>query len=1227
MTINQKEIALERLNNGAYDLSQVHIAVLNGNKQDEERHLRNGGEALSQSIEIAMKFYLSRNLSAKESKFFHPRNSNLHTLINYFWTSDGDEGDYYYSTVDDIEPSVDFEYLRRNKGSLTNQSKHSGPPPKHEVLKQYYIETRKFLLEYIDSTMAIKSPADFLKVDFGNWDLLYTAADRFSQEERNYILVIGSNPTVNGEHLKTLAECKWDLVIDFDYFSKDNGFFFHSYKDDIVAPHQIMAADTTGSSILSKFKESHYHFFANNFSKSGKNAYRDFREWNQKAATNTNSFISSFAKVFSNQKTIVLIIYPDPQYVNSLCQQIDICFGNSATFIFANDEDSKLNHLAQTWNATQVNISIPEIANGIKNFSSNFNFRHEKSNVYELPYLVSSETKDLTGTLTLEEFAKLEEVFEVLHLGLPDEDLPENKYQFLIGEKRIGFYGLKHRFDVERQNFQRKYVRPIEKLIEKGKGKVTLFHDAGFGGSTVARRIAWEIHTEYPTFILKEYRDTLVREQLVAVHAKTRKTSFVIVEIPQSISQDEFDAFYKTISPTRPVVFLIVKRGKPGTQDLAVTDWANDVHDLISAYKPYLNELYSDNIRLKKIKELDAIEHATESFKKTPFYIGLVTFEEKFLAINDYIKNFVQEISGKESQRKVLIYLSLVHDYLGLMLPSTFLRCFLDSIVNPQIFHLENYFANSSSLVESLLSFKYEGKQKYWSIRHAFFAKELKKQLLGDGSLNPEAWKTRLSEYCIAFINDSSNIGENNEHIEDILQKLFIGNRKDRSDEDFTPIITAIPSIEEKEAVFVSLKEAYPSNPHYCSHLARFYAYNNKNSVKALEYANEAIELARLQGLKDPLLHHIKGMVLRSIAYENMEQLIKEKRVFRRPLNQEIFNEIIYNYIPNAEIEFSESREIAKRENKIDGHGYVAHIQMLVRAIDFASIVLDIPRYQIISENREPFGEWIDFAETLLEDVRRMNNDNEDISRINDCNNSIEELYENYEVILQNLNNYLGKSPNPSRTRRQIARTYFRRNPNYFKDKAIVDRILTLLQQNLDNESDNEKNFQLWFKVARHSNITVTATIKKLQKWKAQSTSIDAVFYLSILQVLMAFKGYSEAVAEANKLISECKVRSRSNITVYEWYSKGIELGNIINKREIDDGNKEDLLEFVEGIFTEYTHEGRGYITILDGLQVFVSPTQAKLKSSDLYKTVRFYLGFSYEGLRADSGSVVIVKN
>lgn len=1222
MEFKSKETIIKRFNNAAYDMARVELNLRKNDELMLEKHKRDAGEAISQTLEFALKHHLDRNLSAREKINFNFNRQNIATLIEKYVDENGnDNGGYFYNTVNDsIEPSVDFKFILKNKSLLTNAAKHQGAIPDFEVQKKCFQVVKNFILQYIDENATLKTIEDYEKVDFSSWDLLYSACDRFSVEERNYILVIGRNQGVAKSYLKNLSIPKWNLIIDYDFNSERDGFYECAYKQNELPPHKIKASDITDVNTFSRYSQSHYHYFANGFYGTGETEPKDFSDWNRRYGKKTEVFLKSFSEVFSNQKNIVLILYNSRQNVFSLCEKIQRYFGTNTAFVFANDLKDELSHVCEDYNGVKVNISIPEIAEGLANFSSNFGVENPNKGQILIPFMAESKS-ETTGVLTESEFAQLEEYFEVLHKGLPTNDSEEEtRRSFLCGENKISWFGLDKRFDVERKNFNRKYIKPVEKAIESSRGKIYLVHDAGFGGTTVARRIAWEIHNDYPTLILKKYREGKVRELLTILHQKTRKTIFVVMEVPQAISMDEVDTLYKSIPQVRPVVFLIVKRGKPKSNDLSVSDWGNDTVSLVNEYKPYLNEFENEAIRRKKEKELDSIILSNEPQQKTPFYIGLVTFEEKFVALKDYIKKFVVEVREKEEQKRALIYLSLCDDYLGQGLPSSFFKT-LFKVSHLDVISLEKYFSPDSSIVESLLTSSQEGNHRFWKIKHNFFAKKIKEQILSGNSENPEIWRQSLADVCVKFIEDSVSDANTSEYIQEVLQKLFIGNRVDRAGEAFTLIIDDIISSDGKEQVFLALKETYPDNPHYCSHLARFYAYHNKNREKALKYADEAIRLSEIEGTQDSLLYHIKGMCLRSVAYDVMEQHRKFKLQGSSVLDNE-FDEVIEKLVPQAAQEFELSREIARKQNRLDEYGFVAHIQLLIKAIDYAIVMSGKSKSEFFSQNTEPFSEWLDLTESLLEEVKRINMDDDESGKIEDCTNEIIAFYENYEQILQNLRSQLEKGKNPSRTRRQIVRTYFRKKGDYTKDLKTVNSILELMEQNIENEPENEKNFYLWFQAARYSKVSIEDALSKLSKWKANSTTIDAVYYFYILKVFRALQGYSDATIDAFNLIKECKAKGKSNVTIFEWYGRGSDLTKFVNRSTVTPENKSEKLELVEGYFTEYLHDGSGKITVDNKLEVFFSPTQAKLTSSDVNKPVEFYLGFSYDGLRADSYSV-----
>ena len=480
----------------------------------------------------ALKNHLNRHLSATEKLYFNPYKQDIFRLIEKYIDVNGNDNGYLYSTVNDtIEPSVNFQFIKNNKNVITNAAKHEGKEPDFDMQVKYLAEVRKFINQYIDEDEILKTIQDFEKVDLSTWDLLYSACDRFSYAERNYILIIGPNQNTDKSYLKNLSVPKWNLIIDFDYNSENNGFFDFAYKQYEITPHIIKASDLVDVNSFSRFSQSHYHYFANNFKGSGFPETKDYSEWNKKFGKTTEVFLKSFSDVFSNQKNIVVILFNSRRHINYLCEKIEQYLGTNTSFIFANDLNDELLQVCEDFNGIKVNISIPEIAEGLSSVSSNFGKINLNKGQILIPFMEKSVTTT-TGVLTSSEFEQLEEYFEVLHKGLPDSDENEDdRRAFLIGEHKVSWFGLKNRFDVERQNFNKKYLKTVEKVIENGRGKIHLVHEAGFGGSTVARRIAWEIHNDYPTLILKKYREIKVKESIIMLHEKTRKTIFVIILI------------------------------------------------------------------------------------------------------------------------------------------------------------------------------------------------------------------------------------------------------------------------------------------------------------------------------------------------------------------------------------------------------------------------------------------------------------------------------------------------------------------------------------------------------------------------------------------------------------------------------------------------------------------------------------------------------------------------
>lgn len=1217
MDYKDKEVIISRFNDAIKYIATMQKAIFNENRSSEIEQKRNAGEALSCAYEWSVKHHLFKYAVGvaqdwKDCDFFRES-----PMIKW--------GDLLSALRDrnKAKPFLsilpNFNKLYDDKKDGRNISTHSGKEPIEENIYSFSEEVRKLILAYVDKDATLNHIEEHLEFNSTNWENFYSACNKFERTDTNYILIIGDLKSQPTPFKKYLSSLPWNLIIDFDQSSRhDNGFYNICYSSNSTQPTTIKIADKLDTDFFPISPKAHFHYFIKGFIGDGSsiNPLIKFNDWNRSYGENLKITISSFAHKYPSV-TKVIVFHDDIPFVAGLGGVLDKIFADRTEFIICSP-NIRLNERFEEdgYDVNHIPLSISELANGVSLRYQEFEAEDFFENSFRLPHNKNSKTANVDGLFSIDDIKSFEEDMEILYLGIEKNTIQEDRLDFLRGKMPLSWYGanLKDPFDV-RHPKQKAVLKDIQEKDKKG--IYFIKHEPGVGGTTFVRRLAWELHEDNPTIILKDYRDgERIVKKLETIFNKTRERIFVIANVPQSVSVDDLkDLDTRLKSKAWPSLIIAVGRDF-SKMNSTLNDWGTNCGELINEFKKYLPELdYSADVILKKEKELDNVQNGSDNYKKTPFYVGFLVSEENFFGIEPFIKNFITSLKTPE-QRKIISYIALVQDYLGIPLPSIFFS---------KLLRVNNEFS-VGKLTELLpqgfenhvLTFTKQDNLTSWSTRHPLFAKKFKEQLLRGNSINDYAWKENLPDLCKDFIEDSNLSGEQPQSIEDILQSLFIGSRQERGGETFTKLVNEmIP--ESQESVFLKLAEVFPDNPHYFSHLARFYAYIRKNSEKALKFANGAIHLSEKEGRKDALLYHIRGMCYRQAAKTKIDSIINAKKN-GRPYFPEEVDEIIIELIPKAAIEFRETRKLQRSSE----YGYVAHIQMLIDAIDFGHILSDKTKEQFLSSEKEPYAEWLDEASTLLEEVKRITIGEEgaENEKVIQCDDSLNSFFERYDLVIQNLNNQLDKGKNQERIRRQISRFMIKKQPNLGQDSKSVNRIMELMSENIKNEPDKEGNFYLWFQAARYSNLHISDAIEKMSRWKAKSTTLDASYYFYVLKVMRAMEGYSDEMVEAVKLIQDSKQKSKSlpnNTYCHEWYGQFSEMKRMVHGKDVYGGNWEDKCELVNGIITSYLHDGSGKITLRNAnlLEVFFNPSETKMSEDDINKEVEFYLGFSYDGLRA----------
>jgi len=288
----------------------------------------------------------------------------------------------------------------------------------------------------------------------------------------------------------------------------------------------------------------------------------------------------------------------------------------------------------------------------------------------------------------------------------------------------------------------------------------------------------------------------------------------------------------------------------------------------------------------------------------------------------------------------------------------------------------------------------------------------------------------------------------------------------------------------------------------------------------------------------------------------------------------------------------------------------------------------------LISKDATWHRELIDVAEHLLDELRRKQEGGLPSLYTTRCQSGLNELYGDYSRVLEGWNALLGRRDIYLPTvRRQIARVYLlRKNRSWDElDQRELRRVAELMQENIEADPTDYKSIRYWFQAVRRiDGQSVEATIERLLYWKANTKEpLEATFYLYILYTLQSLDGLTSSVPKASGLTTECSTTAR-NLTIrhnnIEWYGKGVGMKRILHYSQLPqpwekEFEKGETLSLVDGRVYKIFGPEAGQIELSCGLMAFFVPERgfkrSFVRSRDENKAVRFYLSFTYDGLRA----------
>ncbi|HEY0172564.1 MAG TPA: hypothetical protein VGB98_16195 [Pyrinomonadaceae bacterium] len=1099
-----------------------------------------------------------------------------------------------------------------NKAMLSNEERLAALIYAAAHLKRYF---DYFKMPQPARAVELKLTDQVLPVGVkAHWDDFVSACNDFDKDRGLYLLITGPQAEADLPLLSAIGRIGWSAVLDFDQNTQDRGLYMHTSPE--LRKHRSLHLITFEEEVPLNPKRATYWYAARGLA--GRSATLPdgdgWVKWNRVYPRHLQKFFSDIASADQSLITVV-ILWDNLDYVRDVCAFIDQAFGDRAEFVIAVPDPQRFAPLTEVHNARAFPLSGRQVAIGIRSLI----IPSAPSTDY---VLVPGSRKSMVA-LSAEDVSFIEEEMTLIHLGLGvrEEEGRQVGYEFLRGG-RISWFELGLHYDVERDKTAEVKDQVQKDLEGRQLTRINLYHFPGAGGSTISLRVAWDLHKEYPTVLLHKVSPHTL-ERMRKLYSYTDLPILAVVESADVLGEFLESLYSQVETEHIPVVFLIVTRrsrevvsGTP--RSLYVRERLNEGEANRFA------QIYAQEEPSRR-RELEDLAR-NESRLRVPFFFGLTAFGEDFIRLQPYVK---ARLDGMEEiERKIMCYLSLADRYAHKSLPSQMFTGIL-GLSTSRIIQLEKF------LQPERLTLLIKEEHGEWRPAHALIGIEMIEQILA-GNSERKNWRHNLSRWVTMFIEDTTCM-KSSAFMVDLLKRLFIY----RGDSDellqeikekttFSRLIQDILSPEGQLSVLQRLANTYPSEAHFAGHLARFLSTEHDHQ-RALEYANLAVKHAP----NDDVLRHIKGVVLRNWAYSIVDKVERNLRGRKAAFDEDI--EQIHQLAEQAEKEFTVSREL----NPDREHGYVSHIQLLTRIIEFG--FKRSGKKSMLEFLADPeftyYQDMIDRAETVLEEVMRLRADKPLSQLVKDCRDEIDLFYGKYSEVLQSWNSMLEKRDiyKPP-VRRRLVRAYLSRTQRSWDSLSSKDlkRIYDLMEENLLEEPEEERNIRLWFNAARRiAAVSIDSAIERLLNLYQATKPLDAIYYLYVLYTLKAIDGSDFARKDAEIFIKQSQFIARHKPKggfSFEWMGQGPEMTRLVHYTrlgEIDEAvgfyNNVTPLVRVRGKIAKASKPEAGLIELQCGLTAFFVPQPRRAPNSfgpqNVNDVVDFYLGFSYEGLRAWSVS------
>ena len=1178
-------------------------------------------------------------------------------------------------------PNLDSESVR---SALINGYKHDGTQPDSSA----YIQTMDELYKLITTLILADKEKQVLSGITDNypnsWEELFITCGYFKpNRSRRYILL--TDCIDDQEVIHNLFRINWDLVLDLSYQDVE-----HSRKD--VFDQYVSLADRKAvvKKYLCDFKSSDhlpitpqtYWIKINgrkNTVKTKDQILDDKHLASQYIARHFSLLMDAFVKEYDlNVELVVLGCSSFMRATNRILQTFGDVYrdSNDLRVHFLNSDNIAVKNNILSGNSVDEEIckfydlSLTELSREIAASIGEYN------QVSDDRLCIPSVTPE-SGFIDFDTYNAMKTAMELVYIDI-DKSYDVNTRQergikYLRGDIPADWDIIYDSSYVIAQKNELDIRDDIIHHIQEGSRFIyNVEYEAGLGGTTFMRKMAYLLHDDYPTIIVNRYIENDLVNYLLEIYRRSLKGVVIFID-SNNLSFNEASKLQSELFRNSQFSFVIVYVARQ--QQELVAERHLRRFNYSQCLKMQENLLpYSTNAQcIEKLKNcVDRAKKLPMEEDAIPFVLAMYAFDEEFNGIETYVKHSLDPVGKRE--RDIAFVLALA-DFANYKVSGQFFKSIYGSQVLRQM-QSEGYVL--APVIKTV--YDISGKKIAFQLKYSLFTKEILTYFSGGKNISFVA----LAERIIDIIQNSrrDEYSKADEETIKLLNKLLIEREGNQVENVinikgvYSPLITQL--VEENRRynenqyddsenvvvnIFQTLVDTYPEQPHFAGHLARYYFYTARNYNRGFEVISDAIESAKeKEQYSMGSLYHIKAMGYSARIQRHHIDIIRNLIEHSRKINSydEDIKKIIQS-VTDIQLDYAFALELfgeAKQESTSRFVSNIAECELSLRIQSCYDLIrswcIDFKISEIVTDKDQL--ELYDQIDNLIEDCENILSGGK--GEINNYNTSLLKKIKE-DVLLTRANGEQiknickqlissGTSDIVKKARRKLARIQYEE----IKDNLYIDKsqeklreIVIMMEENIENDASNNANFRIWFRALRALEVKdiiseLESAFKKLDKWTSiENASSDAFYYKYIVKFIQS---YEEGILEtSSKVQADLKdllidLRNSSEDVLkktipFEWFADyGRGLRRLISNAELSQMDRSNAIKTLHTFTGELPNKDnfnsrKAYITF--GQQnVYFNPQSINDRITGIQENqyVDFGIGFSYDGLRSYHDSIRI---